>query len=67
VQSTFFVVLIRQNYPLAPRHNVRDALTWLEGVYKAMTRRYMPRNITFIGDSAGAKIPIVFNKTLTLH
>lgn len=45
-------------YPLAPKHNVRDALTWLEGVYQAMMRRYMSRNITFIGDSAGANLAL---------
>lgn len=43
-------------YPLAPKYNVRDALEWLEGVYKAMQKRFLPENIVFIGDSAGANL-----------
>lgn len=43
-------------YPLAPQNNVKKALEWLEGVYKAMLTRYLPKNIVFAGDSAGANL-----------
>ena len=43
-------------YPVAPKHNVQKALTWLDGVYKAMRMRYSTSNIIFMGDSAGANL-----------
>ena len=45
-------------YPLAPKENVRGALAWLEDVYQAIQRRYLPRNIVFVGDSAGANLAL---------
>lgn len=45
-------------YPLAPKHNVGEALEWLEGVYKAMLKRYLPKDIVLIGDSAGANLAL---------
>lgn len=45
-------------YPLAPKYNVRQALTWLEGVYQAMLKSHLPRNIVFAGDSAGANLAL---------
>ena len=45
-------------YPLAPQSNVRGALAWLEDVYQAMQRRYVPKNIVFVGDSAGANLAL---------
>lgn len=44
------------NYPLAPAHNVRFALDWLENLYKAVLKKYDPQNLTLMGDSAGANL-----------
>ncbi|MCR5651147.1 MAG: alpha/beta hydrolase [Lachnospiraceae bacterium] len=43
-------------YPLAPEYNVRDALLWLEKVYAALLKKHDPKDIIFIGDSAGANL-----------
>ncbi len=43
-------------YPLAPEYNVRDALTWLEKVYAVLLKKHDPKDIVFIGDSAGANL-----------
>jgi acetyl esterase/lipase len=44
------------HYPLAPKHNVRDALTWLEMFYLTMLQEYKAKDIVFMGDSAGANL-----------
>ena len=44
------------HYPLAPKHNVRDALTWLEMFYLTMLQEYKAGDIVFMGDSAGANL-----------
>lgn len=43
-------------YPLAPEYNVRDALLWLEKVYAVLVKKYDPKDIVFLGDSAGANL-----------
>ena len=43
-------------YPLAPKHNVRDALGCLDKIYAALKDRYGSENIVFMGDSAGANL-----------
>lgn len=43
-------------YPLAPEYNVRDALLWLEKVYAALLKKHDPKDIVFMGDSAGANL-----------
>ena len=43
-------------YPLAPKYNVRDALCWLEKVYAALLKNHDPKDIVFMGDSAGANL-----------
>ena len=45
-------------YPLAPEYQVKDALNWLQGVYAVMQRRFVPRDIVFVGDSAGANLAL---------
>lgn len=55
IQKTDAVVYFAY-YPLAPKYNVQKALVWLESVYKAMRMRYLPANITFMGDSAGVNL-----------
>ena len=45
-------------YPLAPKHNVRNALAWLQGVYFAIQKRYEAKDIVFVGDSAGANLAL---------
>lgn len=54
-------------YPLAPKYNVRDALTWLEGLYEKMLQRYLPSHITFIGDSAGANLCLSLTERVKLR
>ena len=44
------------NYPLAPEHNARYALEWLEKVYHTLLKHYEAKDITFMGDSAGANL-----------
>lgn len=46
------------HYPLAPKYNVRYALDWLEKLYMVLVKKYSDRNITFLGDSAGANLII---------
>ena len=43
-------------YPLAPEYNVCDALLWLEKVYAALLKKHDPKDIVFMGDSAGANL-----------
>lgn len=43
-------------YPLAPEYNVRDALLWLEKVYAVLLKKHNPKDIVFMGDSAGANL-----------
>ncbi len=43
-------------YPLAPEYNARDALLWLEKVYAALLKKHEPKDIVFMGDSAGANL-----------
>ncbi|MCR5499934.1 MAG: alpha/beta hydrolase [Acetatifactor sp.] len=43
-------------YPLAPKYNVRDALCWLEKVYAELLKKHNPKDIVFMGDSAGANL-----------
>ncbi|MCM1189617.1 MAG: alpha/beta hydrolase [bacterium] len=45
-------------YPLAPQHNASEAISWLEKVYRGMLRRYLPEQILFAGDSAGANLAL---------
>ena len=45
-------------YPLAPKHNVVQALEWLEDVYQHITKRHELKNITVVGDSAGANLTL---------
>ena len=40
-------------YPLAPRHDARDALGMVHPLYLALAGRYGAENITIAGDSAG--------------
>lgn len=44
------------NYPLAPEHNVRYALDWLEKLHSKILKKYEAKNITYMGDSAGANL-----------
>lgn len=49
--------IIIAHYPLAPKHNVRVALEWLERLYyDVILKDYDPENIVFMGDSAGANL-----------
>lgn len=45
-------------YPLAPKHNVRDALKWLEHIYDRIVKKYNAENIVLVGDSAGANLVV---------
>lgn len=45
-------------YPLAPEHNVVQALEWLEGVYQRIVKRHSAEDITVMGDSAGANLTL---------
>ena len=40
-------------YPLAPEFNVLETMDWLKKLYADIVKRHNPKNITFIGDSAG--------------
>lgn len=44
------------HYPLAPKYNVRYALSWLNKLYVVLLKKYSSKKITFIGDSAGANL-----------
>lgn len=49
--------IIFAHYPLAPKHNVRVALEWLEKLYCfELLKDYKADDIVFIGDSAGANL-----------
>lgn len=49
--------IIIAHYPLAPKHNVRDALVWLERLYQSVIlKEYRPEDVVFMGDSAGANL-----------
>ena len=49
--------IIFAHYPLAPKHNVRVALEWLEKLYYfELLKDYKADDIVFIGDSAGANL-----------
>lgn len=52
-------------YPLAPEHNVRDALGWLEALYVQMLEAYPADAITFAGDSAGANLCLSLTERVT--
>lgn len=45
-------------YPLAPEHNVIQALEWLEGVYRRIVNKHLVEDITIMGDSAGANLTL---------
>lgn len=49
--------IIIAHYPLAPKHNVRYALEWLERFYyRELLKDYRTEDIVFMGDSAGANL-----------
>ena len=49
--------VIIAHYPLAPKHNVRYALEWLERFYYyELLKEYKAEDIVFMGDSAGANL-----------
>ena len=49
--------IIIAHYPLAPKHNVRYALEWLERFYYCeLLKDYRTEDIVFMGDSAGANL-----------
>ncbi len=49
--------IIIAHYPLAPKHNVRYALEWLERFYSdELLKNYRSEDIVFMGDSAGANL-----------
>lgn len=43
-------------YPLAPEHNVSEALVWLTELYGEMRKHHLLKDIVFAGDSAGANL-----------
>lgn len=45
-------------YPLSPKAKVSEQLVWCEKVYKHMLRSFEAKQITFVGDSAGANLCI---------
>jgi len=49
--------IIIAHYPLAPKHNVRYALEWLERFYYyELLQEYRAEDVVFMGDSAGANL-----------
>lgn len=49
--------IVIAHYPLAPKHNVRYALEWLEKLYYyELLKDYKAEDIVFMGDSAGANL-----------
>lgn len=51
--------VIIAHYPLAPKHNARDALEWLEKLYYyVLLKDYKAEDIVFMGDSAGANLEL---------
>ena len=46
------------NYPLAPEHNASFALDWLEKFHSKLLKKYDAKNITYMGDSAGANLSL---------
>lgn len=56
IASQTGAVILLPFYPLAPSHTVRDALRWLEDLYRALCRKYNTKDIVFMGDSAGANL-----------
>ncbi len=49
--------IIIAHYPLAPQHNVRYALDWLERLYKeVILKDHRTEDVVFMGDSAGANL-----------
>lgn len=51
-------------YPLAPVHNHADAHVAIEAVYRKVVEEYGARNITLMGDGAGAGLAISFAQRL---
>lgn len=52
-------------YPLAPVHNHADAHASLEAVYRKVVEEYGARNVTLMGDGAGAGLAVSFAQRLT--
>ena len=51
--------IVIAHYPLAPKHNVRVALEWLEKFYYyELLKDYKAEDIVFMGDSAGANLAL---------
>jgi acetyl esterase/lipase len=49
--------IVIAHYPLAPKHNVRYALEWLEKLYYyELLKDHKAEDIVFMGDSAGANL-----------
>ena len=51
-------------YPLAPAHSHADAHASLEAVYRWVTDEYGARNVTLMGDGAGAGLALSFAQRL---
>ncbi|MBR3082585.1 MAG: alpha/beta hydrolase [Clostridiales bacterium] len=58
--------IVIAHYPLAPKHNVRYALEWLEKLYYCiLLKEYEAEDIVFMGDSAGANLALSLAYRLT--
>lgn len=53
-------------YPLAPEHNVSEALAWLKHLHNKLAQRHNPKQIIFVGDSAGANLALSLTGRLVL-
>lgn len=51
-------------YPIAPVHNHADAHASIEAVYRKVVEEYGARNVTLLGDGAGAGLAVSFAQRL---
>lgn len=52
------------NYPKAPEHQIEEILTSIKAVYNKALERYLPENITILGDSAGGTLALALIQSL---
>lgn len=52
-------------YPLAPEHNVSEALSWLVRLYRNILKVHVPEDTVFAGDSAGANLCLSLTERVT--